>query len=171
MIEQYEKDHTTTTTNKNTTTTTTTATTTTAATTTTTAATTGTTSADTDKEDSSDADKEEEEEEETDPNRVNTTIDAAGDEDFTNALKTVEIGKAKVITYKKGGTTLTAALVLRMDPEEGLGAYKYDDEREGVIYGIAFEEFDKEVEETIEKMTVTENKRAIRMADVDEFRD
>lgn len=172
VIAQYTKDNDTSTTTTTGGTTSTTAASTTASTTTedTTAATTKATAADdtssSDKSDDSSKDKEEEKDE----NRKNTTVDAAGDEDFTNALKKVKIGEAQVITYKKGSTTLTAALVLRMDPEKGIGAYKFEDERENVIYGIAFEEFNKEVEEVIAKLEVKENKRAIRMATIKDFR-
>lgn len=174
VIAQYNKD---TDTSSSTTTASGSATTSTAASTTattadaTTESTTGTTKAQTSDSSADDkTDGEEEEEEETDPNRKNTTVESAGDEDFTNALKKVPVGEAQVITYKKGSTTLTAALVLRLDPEKGLGAYTFEDERENVIYGIAYEEFNKEVEEVIAKLTVKENKRAIRMATIKDFR-
>lgn len=174
VIAQYTKDNDTSTTTTtggtaSSTAASTTASTTTATTEDTTAATTKATTAD----DTSNSDKSDDSsksEEETDDNRHNTTVDDAGDEDFTNALKKVKIGEAQVITYKKGSTTLTAALVLRMDPEKGIGAYKFEDERENVIYGIAFEEFNKEVEEVIAKLDVKENKRAIRMATIKDFR-
>ena len=172
VIAQYTKDNDTSTTTTTGGTTSTTAASTTASTTAedTTAATTKATAADdTSSSDKSD-DSSKDEEEEKDENRKNTTVDAAGDEDFTNALKKVKIGEAQIITYKKGSTTLTAALVLRMDPEKGIGAYKFEDERENVIYGIAFEEFNKEVEEVIAKLDVKENKRAIRMATIKDFR-
>ena len=50
-----------------------------------------------------------------DPNRKDIDAKLYGDEDFTNALKTVKIDEAKIIEYKKGGSTNTAALVLRLD--------------------------------------------------------
>ena len=183
VIKKYKEDHKTTTssTTGTGTATTTTTTTTVAATTTTTTTnsttttttvtdtTTTTTTGTSDKEEG-DKDEDKEEEEEKDPNRVNTTVESINDEDFSNALKKVEIGKAQIITYKAGGKNLTAALVLRLDPEEGVGKIDYEEERRSVIYELAFEEFNKEVEEKIKKLTVVENKRAIRMATIKDFR-
>lgn len=58
-------------------------------------------------------------EEETDPNLHDVDANLYGDEDFTNAIKSVPIGQAQIVEYKAGGTENTAALILRLDPEEG----------------------------------------------------
>ncbi len=123
--------------------------------------------ADDDTTDGEDADKEEEEE--TDANRVNVTT-TSGDEDTLEAIGKLKFDEVKIVEYEAGGTTPTASLVLRMDPEKGVGAYKFDDQRRSVIYELEFEDFDKEVKEASKKLTVDVNNRAIRMATIEEFR-
>ena len=119
-----------------------------------------TTAADSDKEDGTD----EEEEENTDPNRRDIDANTYGDEDFTNAIKSVGINEAKIVEYKKGGTTNTAALVLRLDPEDREdGETYFEDNRENIIYGAKFEEYNKELKEYIATLDVEINQRAVRM--------
>jgi len=87
-----------------------------------------------------------EEEKEEDENLQ--TIDASlyGDEEFTEAIKTLEENKAGILTYKKGGTTNTKALVLRLNPEEQTEGL-YEDSRDSLLYGIKYEEFLDEMQE------------------------
>ena len=94
--------------------------------TTTTADTTTTTTADTTMTDTDatttttgSSDESSSDEEETDPNLHDVDANLYGDEDFTNAIKSVPIGQAQIVEYKAGGTKNTAALILRLDPEEG----------------------------------------------------
>ncbi|MPN52642.1 hypothetical protein SDC9_200304 [bioreactor metagenome] len=47
--------------------------------------------------------------------------------------------------YKKNGTTNTAALVLRVNPEDT--QYKFSESRKRVIEGAKFKEFDKEIKD------------------------
>lgn len=173
VIEQFEADEkaatasstsgASTTTTATTTTTTMTTTTTTAATTTTgtgTTATGGTGST--------------EEEEETDPNRKDIDANLYGDEDFTNAVKKVKIGEAQIVEYKKGGSTNTAALILRLDPEEREdGKDFFKENRENIISGAKYEEFSEEVQAKVkeyhDKGLVVVNDRAIKMCKPQNF--
>lgn len=140
-----------------TTTTTTTATTTTTTATDTTTSTTG--SATTDKEDP------EKPETVTDPNRVDVDANNADDEDLMNAIKSVNVGEAKLVEYKKTGAYNTAAVILRLDPaaDRGEGVDYFKDNRNNIIAGAHYEDFQKEIKDYANTLTVTYNNRAIRM--------
>lgn len=113
----------------------------------------------------------EEDEEETDPNRHDIDANLYGDEDFTNAVKKVEIGTAGIQEYKKSGSYDTIALIYRMDPEEGRGedVDYYEEQRENIIYGAHYEEFDDEVTEYIATLTVELNDAAIKACKPENF--
>lgn len=111
--------------------------------------TTDTTTTDTDATTGS-SDESSSDEEETDPNLHDVDANLYGDEDFTNAIKSVPIGQAQIVEYKAGGTKNTAALILRLDPEEGKNRDTYyEDNRENIIYGLKYEEFTQEIEDYI----------------------
>lgn len=94
-----------------------------------------------------------------DDNRKELDVKQYGDEDFTNALDTVPVNEAKVIQYKKSGTTNTAALLLRLDPEEGEDRENFfTDNRDNIIYGLGYEEFSKEMKDYIATLKVDVNK-------------
>ena len=142
--------------------TTTAATTTTAAptTTTTTAAETTTTTADEHEGHDHDHDHEEEDK---DPNRVDADATTM-DEDLVKAIRDVEVGKAKIVEYKAGGSTPTLALIERIDinvDRNGKDGGLYEDSVENIIYEMKYEEFDKEVTAALEQLTVTFNKKVV----------
>lgn len=117
-----------------------------------------------------DSDTDEEEEENTDPNRYDIDANTYGDEDFTNAVKSVNINEAKVVEYKKGATTNTAALILRLDPEDREdGETYFEDNRKNIIYGAKFEEYNKELKEYIATLDVEIDQRAVKMLDPKKF--
>ncbi|MCI8554758.1 MAG: hypothetical protein HFJ80_07440 [Clostridiales bacterium] len=92
-------------------------------------------------------------------NRRELDVKLYGDEDFTNALNTVAVDEAKVVQYKKSGTTNTAALILRLDPEKGEEREDYFTEnRDNIIYGLRYEEFSKEIKDYIATLDVEVNK-------------
>lgn len=62
------------------------------------------------------------EEEVKDPNRKDIDAKTYTDEDFVKAVQSVKVNEAKRVEYKKSATKLTAALILRLDPEEARGA-------------------------------------------------
>lgn len=109
----------------------------------------------------------------TDPNRKDIDANTYGDEEFTNAIKSLAFNEAKVVTYKKGGEKLTAALILRLDPEADRGEDVdfFKDSREQVIHGARFEEYDKEIKEYIETLTVEINNSAVKACDPKKFLD
>ena len=114
--------------------------------------------------DNGDGDDEDKEDENTDPNRKDIDANIYGDEDFTNAVKKVEVGKASIQEYKKGGTSDTIALIFRMDPEKDRkdGKDYFAEKRNDIFYGAKYEECDKEVTEYIKTLEVTYVDRAIK---------
>lgn len=104
--------------------------------------------------------------------RQNIEVESADDKDFTDAIKSVKEGEAKLVTYKEGGTNLTAAIILRLDPEQGEGyENSFEDNRQNILLGIKFEEFNKDVEAAAEKLadTVVVNERTYKMCSPKEF--
>ncbi len=95
---------------------------------------------------------------------------ATEDTQLVDAIKGIKEGEAKLVTYKSGGKTLTAAVILRLDPEEGKG---YEDSftknRQNILLGIKHDEFNKAVEEVAKKLTYTVDERAYKMCDPKEF--
>ncbi len=173
VIAQYDKDTAPTTTTAATTTTTTAATTTTTATPTTTtttttvsesaATTTTTTAAKADAEDAED-----EEEEEVDEN-LQIINSATGDEKTVKAVMEVPENTAKIIEYVDGDDNTQIALVYRLNTEEAGGKDYFKDQHDTILYGIKFEEFDKEVQDLADSLAVTFNDRAIKMCDPKNF--
>ena len=89
-------------------------------------------------------------------------------------MKSVEIGKAKIVEYKKNGTTSTAALILRMDPRQQEGKTEDEilaDSREDIIYGAKYEDYNKDIQKKVEELRgkTTLDKTAIRMCDPKNF--
>ncbi|MDD2362235.1 MAG: hypothetical protein PHH84_04670 [Oscillospiraceae bacterium] len=136
----------------------TTATTTTIAATTTTATTTAATTSTAPSEETDD-NSDQQNEEPTDSNlRI---IDANhDDEDIVKAVKSVNVGQAKVVEYKKNGTDNTAALILRINPEET--EHNFDNSRERVIRGAKYEEFDKEIKAYIKTLKYDVKKSVLK---------
>ena len=111
-----------------------------------------------------------EDEENKDPNRHDIDANVYGDEDFTNAVKTVDIGDAKVVTYKKGGTKNTAALILRMDPRVKEGVEDVVEEnRESIISGANFDDYNEEITKAMKELEVVVDKSAIKACDPKKF--
>ncbi len=113
-------------------------------------------------------DEEEEEEEEKDPD-LQMVNSVEGDKAVVEAVQKIPENTAQVIEYTPTNGSPTAALVLRLNVEEQGGEGYYEDEHEHCIYGLKFEEFDKEVQETADALTVTFNDRAISMCDPKNF--
>ena len=73
------------------------------------------------------------------------------DTDLVEAIRKVAIGSAQVVTYKDGGTTPTAALIVRLDPNE---KEQFADHKEEVLITMKYDEFDEEVTAEANKITV-----------------
>ena len=173
VIEQYEKDQeeessSTTTTGGGTTGTGSSETTTTGAgSTTTTEASDSTTTDDTTTTTAPEDEGSDKEEEETDPNLHNIDANTYGDENFTDAVKSVPVGEAKIVEYKKGEATNTMSLILRLDPEEVNednedGETYFEQNRENIIYGAKYEDFDKEITEYAATLDVKFDEGVVR---------
>ncbi len=100
-------------------------------------------------------------------NRKNIDGKTATDEDLVKAIRSVEVGKAQVVTYKANGSTATAALILRLDihtPES-----LFTDETKNIIRGAKYDEFDAEVKEAVKGLTVSFNKSVVKKCDPKNF--
>lgn len=114
-------------------------------------------------------DSSEEAEEET-TSRVDVVKEADGvDEDLVEAVEEIEEGAAKVVTYKKNGTTNTMALIFRMDPEAGRDkdVDYYEDSRDQTLQYMKYDEFDAEVSERADELMKTAeiNNKALHAID------
>lgn len=100
-------------------------------------------------------------------NRKNIDGKTASDEDLVKAIRSVEVGKAQVVTYKANGSTATAALILRLDihtPES-----LFTDETKSIIQGAKYDEFDAEVKEAVKGLSVNFKKSVVKKCDPKNF--
>ncbi len=118
------------------------------------------------------ADEDEEEEETTARQDIIKEADGV-DEDLVEAIEEIEEGAAKVVTYKKNGTTNTMALIFRMDPEADRGddVDYYEDSRDQTLQYMKYDEFDAEVEERAAELMKTAdiNNKALHAIDYAEL--
>lgn len=99
-------------------------------------------------------------------NRIDTTIEAIGDKNKSDAIKKVKVGKASIQQYKANDKTPTMALILRLDPDKRVDDVDYYEEnRKAIMQSLKYDELDKEIKEYIEDMDVEVNDRAVKMAD------
>lgn len=100
-------------------------------------------------------------------NRINVDATQASDEQLIEAVHSVDVGQAKVVTYKAGGSTLTAALILRLDPQQPDSVFT--DSTEAILYGMKFEEFNTEVEKAVAALKVSFKKSVVKKCDPQNF--
>ena len=96
-------------------------------------------------------------------NRQNVDATTMTDEALLKAIRSVEVGKAKVVEY--GGTEATkdkeatpnntASLILRMDINQPESLYK--DSLESILYSLKYEEFEKLVKDAMANVVVNYN--------------
>ncbi len=100
-------------------------------------------------------------------NRQDYDATQLSDAEMVKAIRDVEVGKAKVVTYKSGGSTLTAALILRLDIQKPSTLFmeKTDD----IIYGAKYETFDKAVKEAMKKVEADFSSSAVNKCDPKNF--
>ncbi|MBR7092837.1 MAG: hypothetical protein IKI50_06615 [Clostridia bacterium] len=96
---------------------------------------------------------------------------AASDEDLAKAVQSVAVGTAKIVQYKKNGTTKTAALIFRMDPtaERADGVDYFADNRENVISSAKYKDFRTEMKAYAATLAKSFNKSAVRACDPKKF--
>ena len=100
-------------------------------------------------------------------NRRNIDASGATDTQLIEAIRSVDVGTAKVVTYKAGGSTPTAALILRLDIHEP--ATLFTDETENILYGMKYDELDKEIQETVSGLTYKFKSSVVRKCDPQNF--
>ena len=100
-------------------------------------------------------------------NRMNYDATQLGDDDLVKAIRSVEVGKAKVVTYKAGGSTLTAALVLRLDPNNPESLFT--NETKNIIYGSKFKAFNEEVEKAADALEADFSSSVVNKCDPKNF--
>lgn len=107
--------------------------------------------------------------EETEADNTQMLDTVTGDKKLVEAVQTVEVGKAKIVEYTDSNDATYTALIYRMDVEKAGGETYFDDQYDTCLYGLKYEEFDKEVKEAADKLPVEYNERAIRMCDPHNF--
>ncbi|MBQ8683173.1 MAG: hypothetical protein IJ518_01490 [Clostridia bacterium] len=101
-------------------------------------------------------------------NRQNVDAKASSmDKDLEEAIRSVAVGTAKIVTYSEGGKTPTAALILRLDINDPKTLFT--DEQENIISSLKYEEFDKEVTEKAGKIAATFNKAVTKKCKPENF--
>lgn len=99
-------------------------------------------------------------------NRVDTDANDL-DEELAKAIRTVDVGTAKVVTYQASGTTATAALVLRLDINDP--ADLYTDSYEAILSAIKYETFNEDVEKAMEEIKVVYNESVVKKCKPENF--
>ena len=100
-------------------------------------------------------------------NRVDVDATQASDEELVKAIRTVDVGTAKVVEYKAGGTTNSLALVLRLDINKPNTLFA--DKTEDILFGMKWEDFNKEVTEKMAKVTVELKKSVVKKCNPKNF--
>lgn len=92
-------------------------------------------------------------------------------ESFLKALKTIKENETGIVEYEKDGNK-TAALILRLDPEKGVGKETYfEDSRKNILYGAKGKEYNDELDAYIKtlKDRLSVDDRAIKMCSPKNF--
>ena len=89
------------------------------------------------------------------------------DENLAKAIRGLKAGEVKVVEYKAGGSTPTAALIQRLDINDPKTLY--DDSIENIIIALKSEGFTEEVEKAAKKLTITFNEKVIKECDPKDF--
>lgn len=77
------------------------------------------------------------------------------DENLAKAIRKLKVGKAEIIEYKAGGSTPSAALVLRLDINKP--GELYDDSYEAILYAIKYESFQEMVDKKADEIKIEFN--------------
>ncbi len=89
------------------------------------------------------------------------------DEYLVKEIRKIEVGKAAVVEYKSGGSTPTAALILRLDPNSDKDLFK--ESNEAIIRKLKGEELNKEIKELAKSIQIDLKKSAIKKCDPKKF--
>lgn len=89
------------------------------------------------------------------------------DENLVKEIRKLEVGKAAVVEYKANGSTPTAALILRLDPNGKKNLFS--DSTESIISKLKGDELEKEITELTKQININLNKNAIKKCDPKKF--
>lgn len=89
------------------------------------------------------------------------------DEYLAKEIRKLEVGKAAVVEYKAGGSTPTAALILRLDPNSTEDLYA--NSNEAIIRKLKGEELEKEIADLAAKVQIDLKKSAVKKCDPKKF--
>lgn len=89
------------------------------------------------------------------------------DEYLAKEIRKLEVGKAAVVEYKASGSTPTAALILRLDPNSDKDLFK--ESNEAIISKLKSEELEKEVAEVAKTVQIDLKKSAVKKCDPKKF--
>ncbi|MGN0171576.1 MAG: hypothetical protein ACI39E_02180 [Acutalibacteraceae bacterium] len=120
-------------------------------------------------EDTAEASEPEDTAEEEEDSNVQLADSVTGDAELVKAVVAVPENTAQVIEYTTSSGTLTAALVLRLNVEKEGGDGYYENQHDNCLYGLKFDEFDKDVKTVADSLTVTYNDAAINACDPKNF--
>lgn len=99
-------------------------------------------------------------------NRQN--VDATDmDEYLVKEIRKIEVGKAAVVEYKASGSTPTAALILRLDPNSDKDLYT--ESTDSIIRKLKGEELEKEIADLAAKVQIDLKKGAVKKCDPKKF--
>lgn len=97
-----------------------------------------------------------EEEPAEDRNRIDINAATYTDTEFLKALRSVPVGEAQRVEYKRNAITLTASVILRMDPEAGEGREDYyAQSRRTIIFSEKQAAYDEFLEAYIAEIAAT----------------
>lgn len=119
--------------------------------------------------DTAEASEPEDTAEEEKESNVQLADSVTGDAELVKAVVAVPENTAQVIEYTTSSGTLTAALVLRLNVEKEGGDGYYENQHDNCLYGLKFDEFDKDVKTVADSLTVTYNDAAINACDPKNF--
>ncbi len=89
------------------------------------------------------------------------------DEYLVKEIRKIDVGKAAVVEYKASGSTPTAALILRLDPNSDKDLFK--ESNEAIISKLKTEELEKEIAEAEKTIQVDLKKSAVKKCDPKNF--
>ncbi len=96
-------------------------------------------------------------------------VDATNiDEYLAKEIRKLTVGTAAVVEYKANGSTPTAALILRLDPNDPAKKL-YEDSYENILSALKGEELEKEITELAKKVVIDLKKSVVKKCDPKNF--
>ena len=99
-------------------------------------------------------------------NRRNVDVNDI-DENLAKVIQGLGVGTGKVVEYKSGGTTPTAAFIVRLSINEP--AELYTDSYEAILSALKYEEFNKDVTKKTEEINIAFEKKVVKKCKPENF--